>query len=222
MTTPAITLGSVSRRILGVLLEKEFTTPNQYPLSVNSLTLGANQKSNRHPIMSLDEYEVADRLKALGKEGWVANRHEVGGRVEKWDHKVAERLGLARAELAVLTELLLRGAQQPGELRSRASRMHAFPNLEELEKALRTLVEKGYARLLPRRPGERAARYDHAFYQEGEAPAAEEAPPAAEPPRAEPERPAPNTPGLEARLARVEEELALIKARLESLEGRLP
>lgn len=204
-----IELGAPSRRILGVLIEKEMTTPNQYPLSVNALTSGCNQKSNRFPVTSYDEYEVNDRLRRLQGEGWVGKLEQDGARVVRWSHKVGEKLGVGRPELAVLAELLLRGAQQPGELRSRASRMHSFPSQESLENVVRGLLEKGYVRALPPRAGERAVRHDHAFYAAGEETVEQVAPAPATPTSA----------GLEERVATLERELAELKERMARLEG---
>ncbi len=205
-----IQLGATTRRILGVLVEKEMTTPNQYPLSVHSLTTGCNQKTNRYPVTSLDDYEVQDRLRSLHTEGWVTRVEQDGARVVKWSHRMAEKLGVGRPELAVLAELLLRGAQQPGELRSRASRMHSFPSQESLESAVRALIEKGHVRTLPPKSGERAVRHDHTLYAEGEEPVEQEGP--------APTAATRTSAGLEERVACLERELIDLKARLEMLE----
>jgi uncharacterized protein len=128
------------RRILGVLAEKGQTTPESYPLSVNALVTGSNQKSNRDPITSFDDAEVEQALEALEPKGLV--QRVQGGRVDRWRHMLYEKWGVNKAELAVLTELLLRGPQTVGDLRGRASRMEPIASLDALREALKPLVER--------------------------------------------------------------------------------
>jgi len=128
------------RRILGVLAEKGQTTPESYPLSVNALVTGSNQKSNRDPLTSFDEAEVEQALEVLEPKGLV--QRVQGGRVDRWRHLLYEKWGVNKAELAVLTELLLRGPQTVGDLRGRASRMEPIASLDALREALKPLVER--------------------------------------------------------------------------------
>lgn len=131
--------------MLGVLVEKAFTTPDQYPLSLNATTNGCNQKSNRDPHVDFSEAEVRIALTGLTMKHLAGKSVPVGSRVEKWRHSAKEALKLDDRELAVLAELLLRGPQTAGELRGRAKRMRDLPSLDVLEQCLATLREKGYA-----------------------------------------------------------------------------
>jgi len=133
-------LGLVERRILGVLVEKARTVPDTYPLSLNALVVGCNQKSNRDPLMDLQEIEIQDCLETLIKKKLVAR--VVGGRVERWRHQLYEVYALDKKEIAVIAELLLRGPQTEGELRQRASRMEPIDDLEILRGVLRGLMER--------------------------------------------------------------------------------
>ncbi|HEY1859498.1 MAG TPA: DUF480 domain-containing protein, partial [Gemmataceae bacterium] len=133
-------LGALERRILGVLIEKAKTTPDAYPMSLNGLTTGANQKSNRDPLLNLSEDEVEETLLGLNKQGLVSKI--TGGRVERWRHMLYEGWRADKVELAILAELLLRGPQTEGELRGRASRMEPIDDLEALRNVLRKLVER--------------------------------------------------------------------------------
>ena len=146
-------------RVLGVLVEKDFTTPEQYPLTLNSTTLGANQKSNRDPVLDLSEGDVYAALQKLIRKGLVGAVHPLGARVEKFRHNAEAVLGVTRPELAVLCELLVRGPQQPGELRGRVGRMSPLETLEALSALLAPLIEKRLVVRLPPTPGSRAERY---------------------------------------------------------------
>ncbi|MEM9380250.1 MAG: DUF480 domain-containing protein [Planctomycetota bacterium] len=141
-----ITLNGHEARVLGVLVEKAFTTPDQYPLSINATTNGSNQKSNRDPQVDFSEAEVRIALQGLRMKGLAGQTVPAGSRVEKWHHNARETLKLEDRELAVLAELLLRGPQTAGELRGRAKRMRDIPNLEVLDQCLARLTERGYAR----------------------------------------------------------------------------
>lgn len=201
-------------RILGVLLEKALTTPEYYPLTVNALVAGCNQKSNRHPITTVEDWEVEGALQSLREKGWTETAG-AGGRATKWRHKVDLRLGLSVVELAVLTELLLRGPQQPGELRGRASRMGEIATQEALQEVLDRLGRRDppLARRLPRVPGERADRWGQTLGRE--------AAPEAEPESAAPAGSAaaavsnPARGALEQRVERLEREVAELRARIE-------
>jgi uncharacterized protein YceH (UPF0502 family) len=135
---PALTVAE--RRVLGVLVEKAKTTPDVYPLSLNALVTGANQKSNRDPILNLSEDEVGEALQGAQKKGLAIKI--TGGRVERWRHHLYEAMKLNKVELAVLGELLLRGPQTEGELRSRASRMEPIDDLDSLREVLRPMAER--------------------------------------------------------------------------------
>ncbi|ABC32739.1 uncharacterized protein conserved in bacteria [Hahella chejuensis KCTC 2396] len=156
-------------RVVGVLLEKEITTPDQYPLSLNALVNACNQKSNRHPVLELDEATVRQTLEALQRKDLVKGS-SYGSRVEKYHHRFCNtefgELKLDAQQVAVVCELLLRGPQTPGELRSRASRMAEFSDVQATESTLKRLLEHKLGPLvvmLPREPGKRESRYMHMF-----------------------------------------------------------
>jgi uncharacterized protein YceH (UPF0502 family) len=155
-------LAAVDRRVLGVLAEKAKTTPDAYPMTLNALVAGCNQKSNRSPVMQLDESEVQsslDRLRELGAVSLVVG----GGRVEKYRHYLYEWLGVDKLELAVMTELLLRGAQTEGELRGRASRMDPIDDLPRLRQIFDALKAKSL--VVPLTPPGRGHVVAHALYE---------------------------------------------------------
>ena len=155
-------LSEVEARVLGALVEKDLTTPEYYPLSLNALVNACNQKSNREPMMSLDETAVSDALRSLEKEGLAGKADGMVNRVTKFEHRLQEAFNFDRREIAILCELLLRGPQTPGELRSRAERMHRFEDLDQVHATLQRLAlrEPPMAKILPRLPGtkERAMR----------------------------------------------------------------
>lgn len=156
----ALILNPESARVLGSLIEKEITTPEYYPLSLNALINAANQKSNRDPVMSLDEDTVRLALRNLTDRGLV--RHASSeGRVAKYEHDVYNALQLGRREIAILCELLVRGPQTPGELRGRADRMYRFEGIEDVQTTLQRLMERDpvLVAVLPRQPGTKEARY---------------------------------------------------------------
>lgn len=146
-------------RVLSALVEKEITTPEYYPLSLNALLSACNQKSNRDPVMHFDEESIERPLYALREKGLLLSVTGAGSRVPKYGQRLAEKLNLGRREVAVLCELMLRGPQTLGELRTRADRMHHFDDLAEVESVLDRTPEL-FAKL-PRRPGEKEARYAH-------------------------------------------------------------
>jgi uncharacterized protein len=159
-----MTLDDIEVRVLGSLIEKELTTPEYYPLSLNSLTNACNQKSNRDPVMGLSEEEVVRALDSLRFKQLVVLSAD-GGRVSKYRHLLAEKLGLMPAEQAVICELLVRGPQTVGELRTRGERMHSFGDLVAVEEVLQELIqrEKPLIALLPRQPGRKEGRYAQLF-----------------------------------------------------------
>ena len=157
-------------RVIGCLLEKQVTTPEQYPLSVNAVVTACNQKTNREPVMSLSEGEVQTLLDTLVKRHYLRTVSGFGNRVTKYEQRFCNSefgdLKLSAGEVAVVTTLLLRGAQTPGELRSRAQRMYEFSDMAEVESVLEGLTtrEDGpFVARLPREPGKRESRYMHLF-----------------------------------------------------------
>ncbi len=159
-----IALDAVESRILGCLIEKETTTPEYYPLTLNALVNACNQRSNRDPLVNFDEDDVTAGLDALRQKQLVSTLTGGGNRVPKYGHRFQERLNLGRREMALLCELLLRGPQTTGELRDRAGRMHRFGDTDEVERCLRTLAERpeqSYVILLPRQPGLKEPRWAH-------------------------------------------------------------
>src|SRR5579863_2391622 len=156
-------LTEVENRVLGSLVEKELTTPEYYPLSPNALVNACNQKSNRDPVMNLDEDSVRDALRTLDKKGLAGPADNMVSRVSKYEHRLQEAYNFTRHEIAILAELLLRGPQTPGELRSRADRMHKFDDLGIVQSTLQRLMkrEPPLVKVLPRQPGTKEARYAH-------------------------------------------------------------
>ena len=158
----ALKLSDVEVRVLGALVEKETTTPEYYPLSLNALINACNQKSNRDPVMTLDEEAVRPALRSLSDQAMVRS---AGGdsRVAKFEHRLNELYNFHRHEIAVLCVLLLRGPQTPGELRTRTERMYAFEDLEAVHSALHLLMrrEPPLVKILPRQPGTKESRYMH-------------------------------------------------------------
>ncbi|MGB7281978.1 MAG: YceH family protein [Candidatus Acidiferrum sp.] len=158
-----IILSDVEARELGCLVEKEITTPEYYPLSLNALVHACNQKSNRDPLMNVDEDSVRHALRSLSDQTLARSAGAADSRVAKYEHRLAEMFNFTRLETAILCELLLRGPQTPGELRSRAERMHPFEDLSVVHTTLKHLMEREppLAALLPRQPGTKEARYAH-------------------------------------------------------------
>ena len=157
------TLNDIEIRILGCLIEKEFTTPDYYPLTLNSLTAACNQKSNRNPVESFEEPVVEQALEGLRKRGLVQALHVSGSRTAKYRHAFLEEFKLIPSEAAVLCELMLRGPQTVGEIRTRAERMYKFKGLEEVDEILRDLMDREQPLVfkLRREPGKREERHVH-------------------------------------------------------------
>jgi uncharacterized protein len=152
-------LHPVEVRVLGALMEKEITTPEYYPLSLNALVNACNQKSNRDPVVQYDDETVEHGLETLREKGLVLTISGAGSRVQKYGHRIAEKLNLGRRESAILCELMLRGPQTLGELRTRCERMHHFDDISEVEAVLERHTELMVK--LERRPGEKEARFAH-------------------------------------------------------------
>jgi len=158
-----IEISAIEARVLGAFIEKEMTTPDYYPLSPNALTNACNQKSNRDPVMQLAETDVMAAVESLRKKGLAMQSQDAGSRVTKFRHILREKLYLDDHELAILGELLLRGAQTPGELRSRADRMARFEELTKVEQTLQELIDKESPMVvkLARQAGRKEHRYMH-------------------------------------------------------------
>jgi uncharacterized protein len=158
-----ILLNEVECRVLGALAEKEITTPEYYPLSLNALINACNQKSNREPVMNLDEAAVRKALHSLDAQSLVRSVSASDSRVTKYEHRLQEAFNFYRHEIAILSVLLLRGPQTPGELRGRTERLHHFDDLSALQSSLQHLMkrEPPLVKVLPRQPGTKEARYAH-------------------------------------------------------------
>ena len=156
-------LDGVEVRVLGSLLEKEIATPEYYPLSLNALVNACNQKSNRDPVMQLDEDAVRDALGGLQEQRMAGPARGADSRVTKYEQRLQEVFNFTRPEIAVLCVLLLRGPQTPGELRGRTERLHHFETLDDVQSALQKLMQRDppLAKLLPRQPGTKESRYVH-------------------------------------------------------------
>ena len=156
-------LTETEARVLGALIEKDITTPEYYPLSLNALVNACNQKSNRDPVMQLDENTVRDALSGLQEQRLAGPAGGPDSRVTKYEHRTQEVFNFTRAETAVLCMLLLRGPQTPGELRGRTERMHHFETLDDVQSALQKLMQRQppLAKVLPRQPGTKESRYVH-------------------------------------------------------------
>jgi uncharacterized protein YceH (UPF0502 family) len=149
----------VEIRVLGCLIEKQRTTPDAYPLSLNSLRLACNQATNRDPVVDYDEQTVRHALDGLSRRGWARLASGPGSRAAKFRHLFAEAVGVDGKEISVLAVLMLRGPQTPGELKGRTERLHRFASLEEVDEVLGRLSERELVVRLPRRPGQKEERY---------------------------------------------------------------
>jgi uncharacterized protein YceH (UPF0502 family) len=154
-------LSTAETRVLGCLIEKQRTTPDQYPLSRNAVRLACNQATNRDPVLNLDEATVRGALERLGRNGFVRFTSARGSRTAKYRHLAGEQLGVDDAQLSLLALLMLRGAQTPGELRGRSERLHPFASVDEVEETLSRLIEAGLAVRFHRRPGQKEDRFGH-------------------------------------------------------------
>jgi uncharacterized protein YceH (UPF0502 family) len=192
-------------RVLGCLLEKQRTTPDTYPLSLNALRLACNQATNRDPVVEYDEETIRAALARLGNRGWTRLASGQGSRAVKYRHLFDEALGVGEAEIALLTILMLRGPQTLGELKTRSERLHRFESLEAVDETLAELAGRELVRRQPRRPGQKEDRWAQLLGGEDGEPAGL-VPPVLTPP-------APDRLGdLEARVARLEQELSRLRA----------
>ena len=215
---PPAALSLLETRVLGVLVEKEKTVPDTYPLSLNALALGCNQKNNRDPVLAASEGELLAAIDALKAASWVIESS--GARVTRYSHNVGRVLRVPEQSVALLAALMLRGPQTAAELRAASERLHRFADTSSVEAFLDELAQRPEANggplvvLLPRRAGEREARWAHLL--SGPVQAAE---PAQAPAMS---RPAPDAPqGLESRLAALQDEVAALRAELAALRARV-
>jgi uncharacterized protein YceH (UPF0502 family) len=185
---------AVELRVLGCLIEKQRTTPDVYPLSLNALRAACNQSTNRDPVVDYDEPTIRAALERLSRKGWVRLASGPGSRAVKYRHLLDEALGLSAADVALLAVLLLRGPQTLGELKQRSERLHQFGSLAEVDETLTGLAERELAGRLPRQPGQKEDRYVHAMGDE--------------------EPLAPVAPTLEHRVRRLEEQVAALQQAL--------
>jgi uncharacterized protein YceH (UPF0502 family) len=214
-----IEFSPLEARVIGCLIEKEITTPDQYPLSLNALTNACNQKTNREPVLELSEAQVQQTVDALMKKHLVSDRSAgYGGRVTKYKHRFCNTefgpLKFSKQELGILCVMLLRGPQTPGELRSRTNRLCEFADAEEVEVALKALMSREdgpFIARLPRTAGARESRYAHLF--SGSIESAEE-------PEAEPASSQSGAPSLTQRVAALEQQVADLRHELAALKSR--
>jgi uncharacterized protein YceH (UPF0502 family) len=203
----------VELRVLGCLIEKQRTTPDVYPLTLNGLRAACNQSTNRDPVVSYDEETVRDGIRGLSQRGWARLASGPGSRATKYRHLLDDALQVNDAEMAVLCVLMLRGAQTPGELKARTDRMHPFASLSEVHETVEGLIGRELVARLPRRPGQKEERYiqllggDGAEVGEEAATTVPQQPPSAD---------------LEARLSRLENEVATLRQAVESLTQTEP
>jgi len=215
MPPAELRLTRAEARVLGCLIEKEITTPEYYPLSLNALINACNQRSNREPVMDLDEEAVRQAVHGLEDDGLAGRARSADGRVTKYEHWLGEAFNFSRAETALMCVLLLRGPQTPGELRGRTERMHRFEEISDVLAGLQKLMEREppLAVILPRQPGTKEARYAHLL--SGPVDAANTAQPAAYVPTYSGD-PA----GQDGRIAQLEATVAQLKADFE--KSRFP
>jgi uncharacterized protein YceH (UPF0502 family) len=205
-------------RVLGCLIEKQRLTPDAYPLSLNSLRLAVNQATSRDPVVHYDEATIRDALDRLYRRRW-ARLASTSGRSSKYRHLLDDALGLPPGELALLAVLMLRGAQTPGELRARTERMHHFADAAAVETALAGLTERELIARLDRRPGQKEERYAHRLGED--APEATQPAPPVTQVAASPATPPPPPRRDDERLARIEQDIAELRAAVAALRDAL-
>ena len=218
-------------RVLGCLLEKQRTTPEAYPLSLNALRLACNQSTNRDPVVDYDEATIRDALHRLSRRRWTRLASGPGSRAPKYRHLLDEALGLPDDEVAVLCVLMLRGAQTPGELKQRTERLHPLADLDAVQATLERLIGRELAARLDRRPGQKEERYTQLLGEDAAEPSASPAAtPAATPAAPPPVAPArvpistdgpPRAPEPDPRIDRIEAELAALRGEVGELRSAL-
>ncbi len=210
---------AIEIRVVGCLLEKQRTTPDAYPLSLNALRLACSQATNRDPVVDYDEATVVEALRRLALRGWTRLASGAGSRARKYRHLLGEALGLDDGELSLLAVLMLRGIQTPGELKQRVDRLHHFADLASVHETLEGLIERGHVARLERRPGQKEERYEQ-LLGGGDEDASEEAPtPDAAVSPGQVPSPAADDPG--DRLERLERELAELRGQVRELRDAL-
>jgi uncharacterized protein YceH (UPF0502 family) len=214
MNATALQLSDLEVRVLGSLIEKDITTPDYYPLSLNALVNACNQKNNREPVMMLDEDSVRQALTSLQEKRLAGPAGGADSRVTKYEHRLQEVFNFDRREIAVLCVLLLRGPQTPGELRGRTDRMYHFETLDDVQSTMQRLQDREppLARVLPRQPGTKESRYAHLFSGDNW--------PAADEPQSRPVAARPRT-SDEQRIATLETEVLALRAEIEALRRQL-
>jgi uncharacterized protein len=210
-----IILNHLETRVLGSLIEKDVTTPDYYPLSLNALLNACNQKNNRDPVMNLDEEAVRQALDTLQEKRLAGPTSSADSRVTKYEHRLQEAFNFTRGETAILCVLLLRGPQTPGELRGRTERMHRFEDLTEVQSTLQRLMQRDppLVRVLPRQPGTKEARYMHLLAGDVED--------AADVARAPSPAFVPTNSGDTDRITRLEDEIADLRKEVADLKQQL-
>ncbi len=219
----SIFLNSVEARVLGALVEKNITTPDYYPLSLNALVNACNQKNNRDPVMMLDEAAVREALDGLHNTNLAGPASGADSRVTKYEHRLQEMFNFTRGETAILCVLLLRGPQTPGELRARTERMHHFEDLPEVQSSLQRLLQRDppLARVLPRQPGTKESRYMHLFSGDMKDPAMADASVAQAPSPAYPVTNAAIPSADRDRITHLEDEVATLRKEVTDLKQQL-
>jgi hypothetical protein len=215
---------AVEIRVLGCLVEKQRTTPDAYPLSLNALRLACNQSTNRDPVVDYDEQAVVEALRRLALRGWTRLASGAGSRARKYRHLLDQAFGLDDAEVSLLAVLMLRGPQTPGELKQRGQRLHDFADLAAVQETLGRLVDRGQVARHDRQPGQKEDRYEqllgggtqHAAVPPAPADQSSDVDPG-EPPTAPAEEPRP----AEDRLTRLEREVAELRGELAALRAEL-
>ena len=215
MPTPELNLSDTEVRVLGSLIEKDITTPDYYPLSLNALVNACNQKNNRDPVMALDEDAVRQALGSLQERRMAGPAGGADSRVTKYEHRLQEVFNFDRREIALICVLLLRGPQTPGELRGRSDRMYHFETLDDVQSAIQRLMEREppLARILPRQAGTKESRYMHLFAGDAGIPAETDAPNAS-PSRSE-------RPLETSRLSLLESEVSALRQEVADLRQQL-
>jgi uncharacterized protein YceH (UPF0502 family) len=205
-----VRLNATEARVLGSLIEKEITTPDYYPLSLNALVNACNQKNNREPVMSLSEDEVRTALSGLQNQRLAGPARGADSRVTKYEHRIQEVFNFTRPETAILCVLLLRGPQTPGELRGRSERMFQFEHLDDVQAGLQKLMDRDppLVKMLPRQPGTKESRYAHLLCGD-------------EFPNAEPQSALAATGSDDHRIARLEEEVSRLTGELQKVKEQL-
>jgi uncharacterized protein len=209
----ATDLDAVEVRVLGCLIEKQRTTPDAYPLSLNALRLACNQSTNRDPVVAYDEETIRGALHRLGRRRFTRLASGHSSRAAKYRHLLDDELRLDREEQAVLAVLMLRGPQTPGELKQRTERMQPFASIDELDEVLTRLIDREFVAQLARRPGQKEERFAHRLSEDSDEPETVAAAPAA--------AVVPPPPRRDDRLDKLEREVAELRAELAALRSEL-